>query len=321
MRPLTGQIASPNGAPCRSGDRHAGKLSYRKGTARAPVHHGEIIQGAFRVDGRIRRGLVTIPCELYHSSAVFTPDTSRTVTVRPSWRSKALRVAQFAIREVEKIVGGRLGGRLEVLSDVPLCRGFGSSTSDVLASIWAVADAFDVRLPRETVAELAVMAETASDPLMFDESAVLFAHREGELIEDFGARLPPMLVLGFSRGNRVDTIAYKPARYSDRELDRFDELRVMTRWAVASQDAVMLGEVATASTWINQDRLPIPYLDSVCVAAREAGALGVHTAHSGSIGGLLFDQNDPELQHRIEIAQKLLGEVGYNDQWRFATGG
>lgn len=296
-------------------------MTDRLGQARAPVHHGEIIQGAFRVAGRIRRGLVTIPCDLYHSSASFAPAAGRTVTVSPAWRTKAQRAARLAAREVEQRIDGHCGGRLEIVSNVPLCHGLGSSTSDVLASIWAVANAFDVRFARETVARLAVRAETASDPLMFDRSAVLFAHREGEQIEDFGAPLPPVHVLGFSRGKPVDTVSYRPARYTDRELDRFDQLRVMTRQAIASQDAALLGEVATASARINQTRLPIPHLDSVCALAAETGALGVHTAHSGSVVGLLFDQHDSELQHRVELAQKLLTGVGFSDQWRFTTGG
>lgn len=293
----------------------------RKGLARVPVHHGEFMQGAFRVDGHIRRGLVTVPCELYHSFAAFTPGTSRTVSVRPAWRTKARTAADLTVSEIDRMLGGCVGGMLEVFSNVPLCQGLGSSTGDVLASIRAVADAFSVRLDREVIARLAVRAETASDPLMFDGNVVLFAHREGVLIEDFGARLPPIGVLGFRRGEPVNTVTYRPARYSPGELDQFDELRVMTREAIAAQDPAMLGAVATASTRINQSRLPIPHLDSVCAVANKAGALGVHTAHSGSVGGLLFDHRDPESQHRAAVAQKLLMEIGFIDQWRFTTGG
>ncbi|WP_034262615.1 hypothetical protein [Actinospica robiniae] len=291
----------------------------RTGTATSPIHHGEILQGAFRVHGRIQRGLVTIPCELYWSTAAFTPEPGGEVTVLPEWRGKARQAAELTLRELEPLVGEGLGGTLSVCSDVPLGRGFGSSTSDVLAAIRAVADAFDVRLPRETVARLAVAAETASDSLMFDQSAVLFAHREGALIEDFGARLPAMHVLGFGTGLAVDTVGFLPARYTERELDCFDELRVRLRTAVRSGDVARIGEIATVSTRINQSHLPIPRLEQVCEAAAEAGAAGVHTAHSGDIAGLLFDLRDPDLSYRLKLAGKLLRDIDYEEQWGFDT--
>jgi uncharacterized protein involved in propanediol utilization len=291
----------------------------RRGTGWAPAHHGEIVQGAFRVEGRIRRGLVTLPCGLYRSRAAFVPRAGAGVTVAPRWRSKARRAAELAVLELESALGGGLGGELTVDSDIPLCRGFGSSTSDVLAAIRAVTDAFAVPLPRAVVARLAVRAETASDSLMFDESAVLFAHREGAVIEDYGQRLPLVRVLGFGTGERVETVALPPARYSARDLDRFDELRVMLRTAVAARDVALLGEVATASTRINQRHLPIPELARVRAIAAETGAVGVHTAHSGNIAGLLFDVADPDARHRCELAEKLLRGIGFGEQWRFDT--
>lgn len=288
----------------------------RIGTACAPIHHGEILQGSFRVDGHIRRGLVTLPCPLYRSQATFTPKSGGRVRVRPEWREKARRAAELAVREIEPGVGGCL----EVDSDVPLCRGLGSSTSDVLAAIRAVADSFGLVLPRVTVARLAVEAESASDSLMFDQTAVLFAHREGGLIEDFGAGLPPLHVLGFGTGEPVDTLNFRRARYTERELDRFDELRSALRRAVADRDAALIGEVATTSTWINQQHLPIPRLEEVCATAAQVGAVGVQTAHSGDIGGILFDGHVTDLDYRVGIAQKVLQDLGHNNQWRFDSG-
>jgi uncharacterized protein involved in propanediol utilization len=287
----------------------------RIGTACAPVHHGEIVQGSFRVGRRIRRGLVTLPCPLYHTQATFIPEPGGAVRVQPAWREKARHAAELALRHVAPDTGGRL----EVHSDVPLGRGLGSSTSDVLAAIWSVADSFEQVLSDTVVARLAVEAETASDSLMFRQTAVLFAHREGELIEDFGAGLPPLHVLGFSAGEPVNTLNFQPARYTHAELDRFDELRSTLRKAVAERDVALIGEVATASTWLNQRHLPVPRLEEVCAAAADAGAVGVQTAHSGDIAGVLFDSTVPDLSHRVAVAHVLLQGLGHNDQWRFDT--
>jgi uncharacterized protein involved in propanediol utilization len=288
----------------------------RVGRACAPIHHGEVVQGAFRVGGRVRRGLVTLPCPLYCSRARFIPDSSGRVSVRPAWREKARWAAELAVLEIEP----GTGGCLELHSDVPLCRGMGSSTSDVVAAIGAAADSFGVALAPADVARLAVEAEKASDSLMFDQTAVLFGHRDGMLIEDFGAGLPPLHVLGFSTGEPVDTLRYRPARYTEQELDVFDELRVMLRRGIADQDCVLIGKVATTSTWINQKHLPIPHLDEVCAVAADVGAVGVQTAHSGDVSGILFERHVPDLGYRVEIAQKLLQQVGHNDHWRFDSG-
>lgn len=298
---------------------------WRVGVAAAPVHHGEILQGVFPHEGELTRGLVTVPCTVYMTRATFIPAVGAELTVSPSWKSKARRAAQLAVAEVSPADGPAVGGHLELSGDVPSCRGFGSSTSDVLAAIWAVEDAFARPLSAENVARLAVRAETASDSLMFDESSVLFAQREGKVIEDFGYRMPPVRVLGFGSrpdcgGRGVDTLALPPARYDREETGRFAELQAMLRDAIQTKDVALMGAVASASTEINQRHLPIPALDRIRCVVRETGALGLQTAHSGDIAGILYDRDDPEVDARIERSRQLLHSIGIHEQWIFTTG-
>ncbi|MYV51415.1 kinase [Streptomyces sp. SID3212] len=298
---------------------------WRVGVASAPVHHGEILQGVFTGDGGLTRGLVTLPCTIHATRATFIPAPGAEVTVTPDWKGKARRAAELAVRAVTPADAGPVGGHLELTGDVPLCRGFGSSTSDVLAAIWAVKDAFTSPLPPQDVARIAVRAETASDSLMFEESTVLFAQREGTVIEDFGYRMPPMRVLGFGArpendGRGVDTLAFAPARYDQEEIGLFTRLQTMLREAIQMKDVALLGSVATASTEINQRHLPIPKLDLIRNVARDSGALGVQAAHSGDIAGLLFDRDDPEVEERTGLAQRLLQALGIHEQWNYTTG-
>lgn len=298
---------------------------WRVGVASAPIHHGEILQGVFAHEGQLTRGLVTMPCTVHTTQASFQPARGEELTVSPAWKSKARRAAQLA---VEACVGpgqGPVGGHLELTGDVPLCRGFGSSTSDVLAAIWAVQDALVCPLPPESVARIAVRAETASDSLMFKESSVLFAQREGKVIEDFGYRIPAVRVLGFGSrpendGKGVDTLAFPPARYDDAEAGVFAELHAMLREAIHTKDVALVGAVATASTEINQRHLPIPLLESLRAIERETGALGIQAAHSGDIAGLLYDRDDPEVDARTEHGRRLLHNIGIHEQWIFTTG-
>lgn len=102
------------------------------GTGTAPVHHGELLQGAFTgPSGAPVRALVTLPCPLHTTRATFTPVPGGEVTVSPPWKEKARRAAELALDGRHL----RTGGHLDLVGDAPLGRGFGSSTSDVLAAV------------------------------------------------------------------------------------------------------------------------------------------------------------------------------------------
>lgn len=293
------------------------------GTAVAPVHHGEILQGVFAANGRVKRGLVTLPCDIYIVRARFVISDEPRITVTPGWKRKAKRAAQLTLATFQKDSRAPLGGQLDIISKVPLGQGFGSSTSDVLAAIWAVADAFSVKLPDTVAARLAVQAETASDSLMFGESSVLFAHRDGELIEDFKDYLPRVWVAGFfarPKHVEIDTLALTPTCYSRRDIEIFRDLRSDLREAILKNDTELLGRVATASAEINQKYLPIPQLAQIKAIGKAAGSVGVQVSHSGNIAGLLFDASDQDVAQRIECSQTMLGEVGFNEQWQFDAG-
>lgn len=294
----------------------------RTGIAVAPAHHGEILQGIFAVDGHLKRGLVTLPCEIYTARACFTAIEAQGITVSPTWKSKAKRAAELTVAALREHGIGAFGGYLKVTSRIPLGQGFGSSTSDVLAAIWAVADAFSIQLPAAIVAKLAVAAELASDSLMFEESSVLFAHRDGEVIEDFGNCLPGMHVVGFMtrpRSEGVDTLALAPARYSKREIEILCELRSDLREAIVKKNIELLGKVATASTEINQRYLPIPNLERIESIGKATGSAGIQVSHSGNIAGLLFDHGDPDILARMGDSRVMLESAGFNEQWQFST--
>ncbi|MFF5205890.1 GHMP kinase [Streptosporangium sp. NPDC000396] len=297
----------------------AGHVERGPGSAWVAAHHGELLQGVFADGGKLRRGLVTIPCGLYSTEAIFEPSDADSVTVTPAWKSKAHRAARLTLAELG---WPSTGGRLTIHANIPPSRGFGSSTSDVVAAIWAVQNAFHRPLATSAVARLAVRAETASDSLMFSDQTVLFAHREGEVIEGFAGRLMPLGVVGFGTshdGSGVDTLSLPRARYSTWEVEAFQVLRAMLRNAIETGDVELLGRVATGSARINQRHLAVRDFERLEALAGEAGAIGVQVAHSGDIAGLLFDAADPEMEARMEAAGELLTRAGMTNQWHFRT--
>jgi len=265
--------------------------------------------------------LVSLPCRIFKSDATFIPLRNRKINVEPEWKVKALRGVQLAL---DYTGYGGWGGALRIDSNIAVGWGLGSSTSDVTAAIRAVADGLERRLLPEEIAYLAVQAETASDSIMFNDLAILFAHREGKVVEDLGGRLPELDVLGFNTdrsGAGIDTLTFPPARYSWQEIEAFRPLIGLLRRAIQTQNTKLVGYVASASAEINQPYLPKPHFDRLKGIADLVGALGFQVAHSGTTFGLLFDPRCERTETSVRQAQGILTEMGFGPTWRFQTGG
>ncbi|GAB3441988.1 hypothetical protein GCM10027570_08780 [Streptomonospora sediminis] len=307
------------------------------GTGHAPCHHGEILQGVFRdTRGRRCHGLVTLPSPNPRTRATFTPARGGRITVQPASRTKALEAAELAVAECAALTGrARCGGHLRLYSRVPIGLGMGSSTSDTIAAVRAVAASFGVGLDPAAIARLAVAAEHASDPLMLDGRPRLFAQREGRVLEDLGAALPPAAVVGCLTGNGapVDTLSVAARQRTgacgvafgapgddpcddpfgaapDGAVETFERLRGLLRTAVSEADIGLLGRVCSASARCNQHLLAKEELPELERLAERFGAAGVQVAHSGNVAGLLFDPAAPGSGRRIRQCTRALHRSG-----------
>ena len=291
----------------------------RAGHGQVHAHHGEILQGMFYSgDGAVDHGLVTLPCGLFHARARFRPLRGGPLTVEPGDRPRARLAARLTL----DALGRRgWGGSIRIEGNVPLRWGCGSSTTDVLSTIRAVADAFGTELEPEWIARISVAAETASDSLMFPpERAVLFAQRRGSLLLDLGGPLPTVQVLGFNteidRG--METLSLPPIQYTAWEIEAFQPILGLLRRAVEQQDPALLGRVASASAEINQRHRPKPLMPQLRQLAKDVGALGVQVAHSGTVAGFLFRPGD-DVPGRVRHAQAGLRRLGLESSWEFCN--
>ena len=262
--------------------------------------------------GRPCRALVTLPHSDLESRALFKPSEKHWGVVGTPELVKVRRAALVTLREFAKHPTPAKGGQIEITSNVPRGIGMGSSTSDVTATIRAVADYHGATLSREEVGRLAVLAECASDSIMIDDRVVLFAHRDGKVLETFGHDLPPIIVVGCDTepGVRVDTLGMAPASYDDHELAAFQVLRAAMRRAVATGDAALLGRVATASARINQRFLRKPRLEVLLEMCLRNGGCGIQVAHSGTVAGLMFDACRPAVMDGVRRCAAGIDELG-----------
>lgn len=294
--------------------------SEASGTGQAIGHHGEIFQGAIRdKTGRLHRSLISLPCGGLRSEATFHLAHGKVLSITPAWKTKARTAAQLALdwAHVEGV-----GGHLELRSDTPTGWGLGSSTSDVIAALRAVFSALQMNVNAQVLARLAVKAEAACDSTIFNHNAVLFAHREGEVLQDLGGELPECEVLGFNTdpsGTGIDTLQYRPARYAPREIDTFGELVEQMRKAIQQQDIHLMAGVATTCARINQTYLPKPRFERIEAVMDRVGAIGIQVAHSGTVVGMMFDPRDALKSQRIQQAREELAEIGFARPWHFSS--
>jgi uncharacterized protein involved in propanediol utilization len=229
-----------------------------------------------------------MPGVLRASGRISTVASEQVLEVVPAWKRKAARAARLALA----FVGAPAVGRLEIECSVTTGVGLGSSTCDVVAAIRAVADAHGVELSAPDVARLAIEAEGAADPIMFDGEMVLFAQRRGRVLESFGSWAPPYAVLSVDTdpgGPGVDTLSLPMARYTDADLAAFENMVGRARQAFRARDPVGLAAIATESATLNQRFVPLRHFREIRDLAREYHALGVQISHSGTVAGILFN--------------------------------
>lgn len=283
-------------------------------------HHGELMQGVFEGnDGQLHRGLVTLKCSLYTSTAIFIKQAGLSeIKIVPNGMIKALNAAKATLEYIGK--DNKYGGYLILQNDIPEEMGFGSSTSNVVSCIRAVSAAFDIVLTPLEIAKIAVNSENASDSIMFDE-CILFAQREGVILENYHKPLPPMYIIGFSVNERgVNTLEYEPAQYTFEEVKTFKILKGLFEYAIKEQKPELIGEVATASAIINQKYLPKPNFSNILEIAENTNALGIQVAHSGTIVGIMYPY-DISIEDKIIEVKKSLEKIDIFKLWVFDTNG
>jgi uncharacterized protein involved in propanediol utilization len=287
----------------------------RAGVGVVGGHHGEILQGAVRCDGELLPCLITLPVSgvgstaRYVSAATFAGSAVQdaALTVVPAWKRKAAKAARLALA----FIGAPAGGRLEIECSVATGVGLGSSTCDVVAAIRAACDLHGAKLDACDVARLAIEADGAVDPPMFDGEMVFFAQRHGRVLESFGRWVPryTLLSIDTDEGNGgVDTLSLPLPAYSDAELGAFEDMIGRARVAFTRRDLAAIAAVATESAMLNQRFLPLRQFRGIRALADEYRALGVQISHSGTVSGVLFDPAR-QLASDADLSAQLMARV------------
>lgn len=280
------------------------------GTCRG--HRGELLQGAAWLGDKRKRFLIDLPDNTVGSEASLDlwPGGTGKVTIHPDTYTKAKRAIELLI---QRKLGGRHDALLRLTTRGRVGRGYGTSSSDVLAAIRAFERAATgVCLGQAEIGSLLVEAEQASNPIHVDQPCV-FAHREGLELERFAA-FPPLLVLGFDDPTLDDVLTdgFARARYTERQFEAFGTLIKLGKHACTTGDCRSLGVMATRSAEINQEYLP-KRLNVMMAVLSKTGGVGVAVSHSGSVAALLFDGRDGQAELRLADAAQRLARDSFGD--------
>lgn len=245
--------------------------------------------------------LISCPIGWYSTAAVrFQPCGGWTVTTDAPKTRAALHTALAYLGQPES------SGSVRLHTGLPRGRGYGSSTADIGATLYALGHAAGQQLTPTEVARLAVQVEP-SDSSLFPGLA-LWNHRSGHLYEDLGTP-PPLTVVVLDSGGEVDTLAFN--RLDHRQVlyqlaSQHREAFALLREGVQHGNLEAIGSAATLSAKAHQAILPNPLLKPAMILARDVRALGVCRAHSGTLLGLLLDPRQVDVARITALAAQRL---------------
>jgi len=256
---------------------------------------GELVQGT--LDGE--PCLISCPIGCYSIAEVhFQSWAGWTV---PEHATKTRAALQAGLAYLGQTASG---GYVCLHTELPRGRGYGSSTADIGATLYALGQAAGRGFTPTEVGRLAVHIEP-SDSSLFPGLA-LWDHRYGQVYEDLGPP-PALAVVILDPGGVVDTLAFN--RLDHREVLRqlapqHGEAFTLLREGLRQGNLEAMGAAATLSATAHQAILANPWLEPALSLARDVRALGVCRAHSGTLLGLLLDPRDADIARITALAAR-----------------
>ena len=267
-------------------------------TARAPGSCGELAQGM------LEGGYFLVSCPIdMHSTATVALSHGSGRVYAPADAPKSRQAVSLTLAHHRR---QDVDARLSLSSPLPRGKGMASSTADISASLAATADALGVDMPPCEIARIALRIEP-SDSVMLPGIALL-DHKSGSMMRTLGAP-PPMRVVVLDFGGDVDTLAFNGVNRDDilkRLQPEFSEALTLIERGIRTGSASHIGMGATRSAIANQQLLYKPQLDAVLRLAEDIGAVGVNAAHSGTVLGMLFEDDNALAENAVSRAWESL---------------
>ncbi len=260
-------------------------------TARCPGSCGELVEGA--LDGR--DFLITCPINLYSYANVKILYNDDQIICSPG-HEKTLN----AVKKLFDYTGVKgVGACISINSQIPSGLGMASSTADITAACIAASVALGEQLTPDEIADIALSVEP-SDGIMY-KGIVYIDFIKGTIKEYIG--MPPSMdIIIIDLGGKVETVNFyknkiELEKANNKKEPFIREAVSLVKEGLYLQDASLIGKGAVISACANQELLYKPELEEIIRTAKELGAVGVNTAHSGTVVGIMFSEGLTNTAH------------------------
>lgn len=199
---------------------------------------------------------------------------------------------------------------LSIKSDIPIAKGMASSTADLGASILATSRYIDEKINDEEIAKIAVKVEP-TDSTIFN-NITLFDYLNGDLIKNYNTNLN-LNILCLEGKGIINTIDFNKLRSNNIKMKNESEYKEALSFiekGLKENDMKMIAKGATLSAFINQKYLFKKDLDKIYNLATNCGAYGINTSHSGTVTGVLYDENSFDKE---QFSYKFKDIISFNE--------
>ena len=269
-------------------------------------HHGEFIQGVFSNNKNEKSyALISMPCSYYKTEAILTEyESLKKFKLKPNIL-KLLNYFKMNF-EIENNFS------LEIISEIPIGKGLGSSTADLVAAINVINLHFQLNLNAFDIIKICVEIEKASDPLLVS-TPCLFAQQIGEVIKYYDMADIKLNIVGIQSKSfcKVETKNYLIRNYEKEDLKIFSEIESKIDAGFRTGDSKLIAEACVSSAQLNQKFIQLKDLEVINSVAQNHKALGYQISHSGTCIGIIYDAKLSE-RSNIDSLKKELNAMGYS---------
>ncbi|ABR46311.1 GHMP kinase [Alkaliphilus metalliredigens QYMF] len=185
---------------------------------------------------------------------------------------------------------------ITVDSQIPMGKGMASSTADLAATALAMATYLNETITQEEIAILCVEIEP-TDSTVFSQ-LTLFDHLEGKYKKSYEEPMKANVLMLEGVGS-INTIGFRKSNHHRLLKEKESELKEALHFfekGIKGGDLKLMGKAATLSAFANQEILYKKELETLFKISEKLGAAGVNVAHSGTVMGILYEENQFDLE-------------------------